>query len=105
MPNRTSNGTLTWNPDRFPNGYFALGDYIHGLGLKFGVYSDAGVQMCMTGTPAQVGSLCKSSMFYDEVWENELTISIVYEKEDLDTFVSWGADLLKCISPPNLPIQ
>lgn len=59
LPNRTSDGTLTWNPARFPSGYPALGDFIHGLGLGFGVYSDAGVQMCMVGNPAQVGSLCK----------------------------------------------
>ena len=58
LPNRTSTGTLTWNPARFPSGYPALGDFIHGLGLHFGAYSDGGVQMCMTGQPAQAGSLC-----------------------------------------------
>jgi alpha-galactosidase len=60
LPNRTANGTLTWNPARFPSGGGAtLGNFVHGLGLKFGVYSDAGVQMCMTGDPVQAGSLCK----------------------------------------------
>lgn len=58
LPARAADGTITWNPALFPSGYPALGDFIHGLGLKFGVYSDGGVQMCMTGTPAQVGSLC-----------------------------------------------
>ncbi|KAJ8068973.1 hypothetical protein OCU04_002653 [Sclerotinia nivalis] len=76
LPDRTSAGTLTWNPERFPSGYPALGTFIHGLGLGFGVYSDAGVQMCMTGTPAQVGSL-------------------FHELTDAQTFASWGADLLK----------
>lgn len=61
LPNRTSSGTLTWNPARFPNGFPALGQFIHNLGFGFGVYSDAGVQMCMTGEPAQVGSLRKLS--------------------------------------------
>ncbi|KAB8296428.1 hypothetical protein EYC80_009172 [Monilinia laxa] len=76
LPNRTSAGTLTWNPARFPSGYPALGEFIHGLGLGFGVYSDAGVQMCMVGNPAQVGSL-------------------FHELTDAQTFASWGADLLK----------
>ena len=28
--------------DKFPSGMQALGDYIHSLGLKFGIYSGAG---------------------------------------------------------------
>lgn len=63
VPNRTSNGTMTWNPDRFPSGFPALGEFIHGLGLKWGVYSDSGIQMCMTGLPNQTGSLCKIVSF------------------------------------------
>src|ERR1700710_40664 len=58
LPSRTAQGTMTWNPQRFPSGYPALGDFLHGLGLGFGVYSDGGAQMCMTGDPVQVGSLC-----------------------------------------------
>ncbi|RDW66999.1 alpha-galactosidase-1 [Coleophoma crateriformis] len=76
LPNRTANGTLTWSPERFPNGYPAMGEFIHSLGLGFGVYSDGGVQMCMTGDPVQTGSLG-------------------YEQIDAATFTSWGADLLK----------
>lgn len=36
----------------------SLGDYIHGLGLLFGVYEDAGIETCGTGIP-QAGSLCE----------------------------------------------
>lgn len=76
LPNRTTQGTLTWNSARFPSGYPALGDFIHARGLGFGVYSDGGIQMCMTGDPTQAGSQG-------------------YEQTDADTFASWGADLLK----------
>lgn len=62
IPERTANGTLTWNETLFPRGFPALGEAIHGLGLKFGVYSDAGVQMCMTGGVNQTGSLCESCL-------------------------------------------
>ncbi|KAK2624138.1 hypothetical protein QTJ16_006772 [Diplocarpon rosae] len=58
LPDRSADGTLQWNPDRFPQGGGKeLGDYLHGLGLGFGVYSDAGIKMCMNGEPEQAGSL------------------------------------------------
>ena len=56
--NRTTNGTLTWNATLFPSGYPALADWIHGLGLGFGVYSDSGIYMCqVSGQIPQAGSL------------------------------------------------
>ncbi|PBP21796.1 alpha-galactosidase D [Diplocarpon rosae] len=75
LPDRSADGTLQWNPDRFPQGGGKeLGDYLHGLGLGFGVYSDAGIKMCMNGEPEQAGT---------------------HEQTDALTFASWGADLLK----------
>lgn len=59
VENRTSNGTLTWNPQEFPSGFPALSQYVHGLGLKFGVYSDSGILMCSTGQ-VLAGSLGQS---------------------------------------------
>ena len=43
---RDKNGKLQANPQRFPSGIRALADYIHGRGLKFGVYSSAGTSTC-----------------------------------------------------------
>ena len=76
IPHRTQNGTLTWNETLFPDGFPAMIEYIHSLGLSAGVYSDAGIQMCMVGLPNQTGSLG-------------------FEQIDADTFSAWGADLLK----------
>jgi hypothetical protein len=39
--NRTPSGTFMWNATRIPSGIPALVDYVHSLGLLFGVYSDA----------------------------------------------------------------
>ena len=39
---RGEDGHLRLNTERFPNGMRALVDYIHSLGLKAGIYSDAG---------------------------------------------------------------
>jgi hypothetical protein len=36
---RSPNGTINADPARFPGGMKALADYIHGIGLKFGVYT------------------------------------------------------------------
>ena len=36
---RSSKGELMADPDRFPSGIKALADYVHKLGLKFGIYA------------------------------------------------------------------
>lgn len=53
---RDSQGRLQWNQTLFPSGPNALGDYIHLLGLKFGVYSGAGYYQCgSSDLPASKG--------------------------------------------------
>ncbi|KIJ64233.1 carbohydrate-binding module family 35 protein [Hydnomerulius pinastri MD-312] len=76
--NRTSSGTFMWNATRIPSGIPALAEYVHELGLLFGVYSDAGYYSCdfVGGTAHWIGSLG-------------------YEQSDADTFTEWGADYLK----------
>jgi alpha-galactosidase len=57
VKDRDSKGRLQWNKDLFPSGGGkALGDYLHGLGLKFGLYSGAGYYQCgSTDLPASLG--------------------------------------------------
>ena len=43
---RDDQGKIVADPERFPGGMKALADYVHGKGLKFGLYSDAGTQTC-----------------------------------------------------------
>ena len=43
---RDANGKLRADPNRFPSGMKALGDYIHSKGLKFGIYGDRGLRTC-----------------------------------------------------------
>jgi len=81
---RTSNGTIVADPKAFPSGIKALADYVHSLGLKFGLYSDAGTNTCQ-GRPGSLG----------------------YETIDANTYASWGVDYLKydnCFSE-NIPPQ
>ncbi len=43
---RDSTGVMHPHPQRFPNGMKVVADYIHSLGLKAGIYSDAGANTC-----------------------------------------------------------
>jgi hypothetical protein len=71
---RDSEGRLQWNATLFPSGGKALGDFIHGLGLEFGLYSGAGYLQCgSTDLPASLG----------------------FEKLDAESFAEWGGDSLK----------
>lgn len=69
---RTDDGHMIPDPERFPNGMAPLGDYIHQQGLKFGIYSCAGTMTCAH----RAGSL-------------------YYETTDAQDFASWGVDYLK----------
>ncbi|KAF2119196.1 alpha-galactosidase precursor [Lophiotrema nucula] len=71
---RDSQQRMQWNATLFPSGGKALGDFIHSLGLKFGLYSGAGYYQC--------GS-------------TNLTASLGYEDEDAEAFAEWGGDTLK----------
>ncbi|MEZ0050763.1 hypothetical protein ABIA30_001761 [Mycobacterium sp. MAA66] len=71
-PVRGSEGRLQADHQRFPSGIKALADYVHSRGLKFGIYSSAGLATC-EGRPA----------------------SLHHEAVDAQTFADWGVDLLK----------
>lgn len=47
-------GKLVPNKTRFPEGFKALGDYMHNLGVNFGIYSDEGDKTC-GGYPGSKG--------------------------------------------------
>ncbi len=69
---RDANGQLVADPQKFPSGMKALGDFIHDLGLKFGIYNDAGTRTC-AGYPGGRG----------------------HEYEDARLYASWGVDYVK----------
>ncbi len=65
-------GNILADPERFPSGIKALADYVHAKGLKFGLYSDAGLKTC-GGRPGSRG----------------------YEFQDARQYAAWGVDYLK----------
>ena len=52
--NRSANGSLIANSEKFPDGLASLADDLHSLGLEFGVYSSAGRFTC-GGYPGSLG--------------------------------------------------
>lgn len=78
-PQRDAAGDLRANPTKFPSGMKALGDYIHGKGLKFGIYQAPNEKTCAQGVGTYPGS----------------TGSKGHEAQDAATFASWGVDYLK----------
>ncbi|KAK7035482.1 hypothetical protein VNI00_011775 [Paramarasmius palmivorus] len=81
LRNRGGNGRIVPDPNKFPNGISGVASQVHALGLKIGIYSDAGTLTCAQ-YPASLGR----------------------EALDAQTFSEWGIDYLKydnCNVPGN----
>jgi alpha-galactosidase len=74
LDHRDADGNLIVDtaPGKFPGGMKALGDYVHGKGLKFGMYLCYGPKTCL-GLPGSEG----------------------HEQQDVDLLASFGVDFLK----------
>ncbi|NUQ96776.1 MAG: alpha-galactosidase [Streptomyces sp.] len=82
---RDSSGHLVPDPAKFPDGIKGTADYVHSLGLKLGIYEDAGLQTC-AGYPGSLG----------------------HETTDAQSFASWGVDYLKydnCYAGPGCSLN
>ena len=69
---RDSQGFVQADAKKFPSGIKALADYVHGKGLKLGIYSDAGAKTC----GGHAGSRGR-------------------EYQDAQTYAQWNVDYLK----------
>ena len=70
---RYSNGSVYAETPRFSSPSLKpLADYVHSLGLKFGVYTDRGTLTC-AGRPGSLG----------------------FEEKDASSYAEWGVDYLK----------
>ncbi|KAF8210185.1 glycoside hydrolase superfamily [Mycena galopus ATCC 62051] len=81
MARNSTNHQIIPDPTKFPSGISGVASQVHALGLKFGIYSDAGTATC-AGFPGSLG----------------------FEDIDAATFSAWGVDYLKydnCNVPAN----
>lgn len=79
---RKADGTLTADPQKFPHGMAWMSQQVHALGLKFGIYEDAGTETCAK---------------YPGSWD--------HFQKDADTFAKWKVDYIKLdgCNVPDLP--
>ena len=73
LPQRSAQGNLQPDPRLFPRGIRAVADYVHSLGLRFGIYLSAGRTNC-AGTSAG---------------------SYGHYRQDAQAVASWGVDYVK----------
>ncbi|WP_219845403.1 glycoside hydrolase family 27 protein [Paenibacillus sp. AR247] len=67
------NGLLSNESIKFPSGFKSLSDYIHGKGLKFGMYNDIGTHLCAGSAVGTCG----------------------FEDVDTRSYIEWGVDFIK----------
>jgi alpha-galactosidase len=72
MKDRDTNGNQVPNPEKFPNGFKDVADYIHSLGLSSGLYTAKGPNTC-----AGFAASCQ------------------HEAQDALLWASWGIDYVK----------
>lgn len=97
-PTRGENGEMRADPEFFPSGMKALGDYIHSRGLKFGIHQAVNTVDCGRASP---GTGSAPGDTYTEKAQFDAT-----------TFAEWGVDYVKfdwCnaqrLKPPEITLE
>jgi alpha-galactosidase len=75
QPNRSSAGNLVPSATKFPHGIASLAAFMHGRGLRLGIYEDSGTRTCSKG--------------------GGFSGSLGHERQDAMLFATWGVDYLK----------
>jgi alpha-galactosidase len=113
-------GRLLPNPDRFPSsangkGFKPLADYVHSLGLKFGVHVLRGIpweaaekNMTIKGTPIGAASIAqpdKGCEWYDGFYGVDMSKpgAQEYYNSQFQLFAEWGVDFVKVDDVVNVP--
>ncbi len=73
LRHRSDTGQLVPSPALFPHGLQPVIDYVHSLGLRFGIYTSAGTRNCAGSSAGSFG----------------------HYQLDANTFAAWGVDYVK----------
>ncbi len=73
LKQRNASGELWADPAKFPHGIKPVADYVHSLGLRFGIYASAGYTNCARTSAGSYG----------------------HYVQDAATFAAWGVDYVK----------
>ena len=101
-------GRSTWNTTKFPNGMAAVATYVHGLGLKFGIYLVPGVPKAavdanspIKGTPYHVKDVIDPTLPGNTAADGAGKLDFgkpgaaAYVRSQADLLASWGVDYIK----------
>ncbi|MEV6130554.1 glycoside hydrolase family 27 protein [Streptomyces violaceusniger] len=103
-----ANGIPEADPERFPNGIANLADYIHGKGLRMGLYGGAGLPRAVydqnapiRGTDCTTQDIAVQPLTPTNMWGGDWKIDYAepcaqaYIDSIVDRFASWGVDFIK----------
>ncbi len=100
-------GRLLPAPGRFPSGFAALADYVHGKGLKFGIHIMRGIprqavaaKLPVKGTPYRAADIADTEngcRWNPDMWGVDTTLPGSQEYYDslVELYASWGVDFIK----------
>ena len=100
-------GRDAWNPVKFSNGMAPVADFVHALGLKFGVYLVPGIpkaavdaNLPIFGTPYHAADIADTTTLGNtlgDTWRIDYTRpgAVEYVQSYADMFASWGIDYIK----------
>ncbi|MCX6629878.1 MAG: glycoside hydrolase family 27 protein [Candidatus Solibacter sp.] len=101
-------GRLVPAANRFPSGFKALGDYLHGKGLKFGIHIMRGIPRRAVAANLPVfGSKARAADIADPKsicpWNGDMygidmskPVAQDYYDSILKLYAAWGVDFIKC---------
>lgn len=113
-----ANGIPEADPERFPNGIASLTRYVHGNGLKLGLYGGAGLQKAIydknapiLGTDCTTQDITVMPLTPTNMWGGDWKIDFTkpcaqaYFDSIADRFASWGVDFVKVdgVTTDNIP--
>jgi hypothetical protein len=101
-------GRSTWNTTKFPDGIPAVAQYVHKLGLKFGIYLVPGVPKAaldanspIKGTPYHVKDVIDPTQPGNTAADGSGKLdfskpgAVAYVQSQADLLASWGVDYIK----------
>jgi alpha-galactosidase len=100
-------GRVTWNATKFPNGIRPVADYVHSLGLKFGLYLLPGIpkaavdaNLPIYGTPYHAQDIADTTAVgntHGDAWRIDYSKpgAAEYVQSQVDMLASWGVDYVK----------
>jgi hypothetical protein len=101
-------GRVTWDPKKFPDGIAPVAQYVHSLGLKFGIYLVPGIPIAavaanspIKGTSYRISDIVNTGEPGNTANDSSVAVdytkpgAVAYIQSQADVLASWGVDYIK----------